>query len=117
MVLQCSETWHRALAIEHPSHLSMAWIATLPVPYCRHEIKVKLIPPKCFVAVAFVLVLIGTRLLSHSRSHRYFTPNFTFAFAFLILKLNNSEIVLFRFALFFVSMVHESKEGKYHKHQ
>ena len=64
-----------------------------------------LIPPKFFGAVAFVLTLIGTDDLSHSCSHRYFTQNLTFAFVFAILKLSNSEIVSFRFALIFVSMV------------
>ena len=43
--------------------------------------------------------------LSHSCPHRYFTPNFTFAFAFVILKVTNSEMILFRFALISVSMV------------
>ena len=47
--------------------------------------------------------LIGTDDLSRLCLHRYFTPNFTFTFAFVILKLINSEIILFRFA--FVSMV------------
>ena len=39
------------------------------------------------------------------RIHVYFTPNFTFVFAFEILKDINSEIILFRFALIYVSMV------------
>ena len=45
------------------------------------------------------------RIGSHSCPHRYFTPNFAFAFAFVILKVINSEIILFRFALISVSMV------------
>ena len=49
--------------------------------------KVKLIPPKYFVAFAFVLIFIAADDLSHSCSHTYFTPNFTFAFAFMILKV------------------------------
>ena len=65
----------------------------------------QLIPPKYFVAFALALILIGTDDLSHSCSHAYFTPNFTFAFAFVILDLINSEIVLFRFASISVSMV------------
>ena len=64
------------------------------------QIEVKLIPSKYFVAFAFVLIFAGTDDLLHSCSHRYFTPNSTFAFAFVILKVTNSEIIiLFRFAL------------------
>ena len=37
--------------------------------------------------------------LSHSCPHRHFAPNFTFAF--VILKVINSEIILFRFAIIF----------------
>ena len=44
-------------------------------------------PQKMFFAFAFVLILFGTEDLSHACPHRYFTPNFTFAFAFLILKV------------------------------
>ena len=62
------------------------------------QIKVKLIP-KYFVAFAFVMILIGTYDLPHACSHRYFTLYFTFAFAFVILKVINSEIVVLRFAL------------------
>ena len=40
---------------------------------------------------------------------KYFTPNYTFAFAFLILKVINSVIILFRFALISVSMVRDGK--------
>ena len=65
----------------------------------------KLIPLKYFFTFAFVLLSIGTDDLSHSCPHRYFTPNFTFAFAFVILKVTNSEIILFCFALISVSMV------------
>ena len=39
------------------------------------QINVNLIPPKYFVAFAFVLIFIGTDDLSHSCLHRYFTPN------------------------------------------
>ena len=69
------------------------------------EIKVKLIPREYFVAFAFALILIGIDDTSHSCSHRDFTPNLTFAFAFVIQKVINSEIILFRFALISVSMV------------
>ena len=70
-----------------------------------HKVKnMKLILPKYFLAFAFVLILIGTDDVSHLCSHRYVTPNFTFAFAFVILKVINSEIILFRFA-FILSMV------------
>ena len=31
----------------------------------------------------------------------YFTPNYTFAFAFATLKVINSDIILFRFALIY----------------
>ena len=48
--------------------------------------------------------------LSHSCPHRYFTLNFTFAFAFVSLKEFNSEIILFRFALISVSI--RSRPGK-----
>ena len=61
-----------------------------------HKIKVKSIPQKHFGAFAFVLIFIGTDDISHSCLHRYFTPNFTFAFAFTILKVINSEIPLDR---------------------
>ena len=44
-------------------------------------------------------------IFPHSCPHRYFTPNYTFAFAFVILKVINSEIIFFRFALISVSMV------------
>ena len=46
----------------------------------------------------------------HSRPHRYFTPNFTFAFAFVFLEVINSEIILLRFALISVSMVWPHEE-------
>ena len=49
-----------------------------------------LIPRKYSFAFAFVLKLIGSDDLSHSCSHRYFTPNFTFHFRF-----RNSEGNLF----------------------
>ena len=49
--------------------------------------------------------------LSHSCPHRYFTPNFTFAFAFVILKVTDLEIILFRFASNFVTMVGPSSGG------
>ena len=49
--------------------------------------------------------IIATDDLSHSCSHRYLTPNFTFAFAFVILKVINLEMMLFRCALISVSMV------------
>ena len=72
------------------------------------EIKVKLIPRKYFFAFAFVFISYYINLtddLSHSCLHGYFTPNYTFAFAFVVLKVINSEIILFRFALISVSMV------------
>ena len=69
------------------------------------EIKVKLIPRKYSFAFAFVMILIGADDLSHSCSYKHFTPNFTFAFAFVILKVIYSEIILFRFAFISVSMV------------
>ena len=62
------------------------------------EIKVKLIPPKYVFALTFVLILIGQNDLSHSCPHRYFTPNFTFAF--VIPRVFHSEIILFPFAFF-----------------
>ena len=39
-----------------------------------------------------------------------FTPNYTFAFAFVVLKVINSEIISFRFALISVSMVSNKVE-------
>ena len=39
-------------------------------------------------------------------------PNFTFAFAFVILKVINLEIILFRFAIISVSMVFGHKFGE-----
>ena len=65
----------------------------------------KLIPREYFVAFAFALILIGTDDTLHSYSHRHFTPNLTFAFAFVIQKVINSDIIWFRFALISVSMV------------
>ena len=53
------------------------------------QIQVKLVPPKYFVVLAFVLILAGTDDLSHSCLHWYFTPNFTFAFTFVILKVTD----------------------------
>ena len=53
------------------------------------QIKVKFIPPKYFVAFTFIMILIGTHDLSHSCSHRYFTPYFVFDFAFVILKVGS----------------------------
>ena len=59
------------------------------------KIEVKSIPPKYFVAFAFVLILIGTDDPLHSCSHRYFTPKFTFAFAFVMQNITNSKIYSF----------------------
>ena len=68
------------------------------------EIEVKLIFRKYLFAFASELILINwTDDLSHSCPHRYLTPNFTFAFAFVFLKVINSVIILFRFALISVS--------------
>ena len=46
--------------------------------------------------------------------HRYFTPDFTFAFAFAFVIPNviNSEIIFFRFALISVSMA-LSRKSRY----
>ena len=63
---------------------------------------------KIFFRFRFRTDINWTDDLSHSCSHRYFTLNFTFAFAFVILKVINSEIILFRFALISVSMVSNS---------
>ena len=65
----------------------------------------KFISPKYLFAFAFVLILIGTDDLPHSAPHRYLAPNLPFAFALVILKITNSEILLFHFALISVSMV------------
>ena len=59
-------------------------------------------PKICF---RFRIDINWTDDLSHSCPHRYFTPNFTFAFAIVIHQLNNSEIISFRFAFIAVSMV------------
>ena len=71
------------------------------------ESKVKLIPPKYFVAFVFVLILIGTDDFFFALIFTWMLdPKFDFfAFAFVILKAINSEIILFRFALISVSMV------------
>ena len=61
--------------------------------------------PKIFVRFRFRIDINWTDDLSHSYPHRYFTPNSTLAFAFVILKVINSVIILFRFALMSVSMV------------
>ena len=60
-------------------------------PTVATEIKVNLIPREYFVAFAFALILIGTDDTSHSCPHRDFTPNLTFALAFVIQKVINSE--------------------------
>ena len=73
----------------------------------------KVIPRKNFVRFRFRTDINWTDDLSHSCPHRYFTPNFTFAFAFVILKVINSEIMLFRFALLSVSVV--SKEAQLYR--
>ena len=58
-----------------------------------------------FVRFRFRIDIIGTDDFSHSGPHRYLTPNFTFAFTFVILKVINSEKILFRFTLISTSMV------------
>ena len=59
--------------------------------------------PILFLRFRFRIDINWTDDLSHSCPQRHFTPNFTFAF--VILKVTNSEIILFRFALVSVSMV------------
>ena len=54
--------------------------------------------PQKIIACMFVLMSIGTDDLSHSCSHRYFTPNFTFASAFVTQNVFNSEVIVFHFA-------------------
>ena len=66
----------------------------------------KLIPPRIFLCFRFCSDINWTDDLSHACPQRYFTPNFTFAFGFVILKVINLEVILFRFALISVSMVH-----------
>ena len=66
------------------------------------ESKVKLIPRKYFFAFADIN---WTDDLSHSCPHRYFTPNYTFAFAFVILKAIIRKSYCFASALISVSMV------------
>ena len=66
------------------------------------KFKVKLIPRKSSslsLSYLYSYYINWTDDLSHSCPHRYFTPNYTFAFAFVILKVMNSEIILFRCAL------------------
>ena len=113
--LTYSEIWESQNTLGKKYALHIRDIQALQINHvCEHfrphgtvatEIKVKLIPQEYFVAFAFALILIGTDDHSHSCSHRYFTPNFTFAFAFVILDLINLEIVLFRFTLISVLMV------------
>ena len=79
----------------------------LPRSTVDMEIKVKLIPRKYLFAFTFAFDSNWTDAISHSCPYRYFTPNFTFAFVFVILKVIILEIILFRFALISVSMVHE----------
>ena len=67
--------------------------------------KVKLISREYSFRFRFRMDIDWTDDLSHSCPHRYLIPNFTFAFAFAILKVINSEIILFRFALISVSMM------------
>ena len=73
------------------------------------EIKVKLIPRKYIFSFSlsylYSYFINCADDLSHSFPHRYFTPNYTFAFAFVVLKVINSDIIVFRFALISVSMV------------
>ena len=69
------------------------------------EMEVKLIPRKYVSLLRFRIDINWTDYLLHWCPHRYFTPNFTFAFTFVILKVINSEIILFRFALISMSMV------------
>ena len=63
-------------------------------PFFLAPDKVKVIPPKPFVAFTFVLILIGTDDVHIDTSPQ----KNTFAFAFVILKVTNSEIILSRFA-------------------
>ena len=69
--------------------------------------------PKLLFCFRLCIDINWTDDLSHPCEHRCFTPNFTFTFAFVILKLINSEIILFRFALISVSMV-STKGGVSH---
>ena len=68
---------------------------------------------KIFFRIRFRIDINWTDDLSHSCLHGYFTPNFTFAF--VILKGINSEIMLFRFALFSVTMVNGVSERDFRK--
>ena len=63
------------------------------------EVKVKNNSPDLFFRFRFRIDIHWTDDLSHSCPHRYFSPNFTFAFAFVILKVINSETILFRYFL------------------
>ena len=65
----------------------------------------KNVEPKIFVRFRFRIAISWKDDLSHSCPYSYFTLNITFAFAFVIPKVINSEIILFRFASISVSMV------------
>ena len=80
-----------------------AFHLSFSLPTCDTEIKIN--SPKIICRFRFRSDTTWTDDLSHSCTHRYFTPNFTFAFAFVILKVINSELILFRFAVVSVSMV------------
>ena len=73
----------------------------------------KINPPKISVRFRFRININWTDDLSHSCPHRYFTPNFSYAFAFVILKVINLEIILFCFALVSVSMVLRNSHGRH----
>ena len=73
---------------------------TVPLPEALYDSS-----PKIVLRFRFRTDMNWADDLSHSCPHRYFTPKCAFAFAFVILKVINSEIILFRFALISVSMV------------
>ena len=73
-----------------------------PVPLYTRTSPWPINSPKTF-GFAFVLILIGQMIFRiHVDSHRYFTPIFTFALAFVILKVINSEIIYCFASLWFL---------------
>ena len=97
-LLSCHH-WHYRID-RNPNHRD-GWCG-LEVPLTRKLSEIN--SPKILFRFRFRIDINWTDDLSHSCPHRYFTPNFTFAFAFVTLKVINSEIILFRFGLVSVSL-------------
>ena len=92
----------KTLQYKLEAHCNTNWRCVLQ--FRRHENLSEINSPNIIFHFRFRIDINGTYYLSLSCPHRYFTPNFTFALAFTIQKVINSEIILLRFALISVSV-------------